>query len=353
MAWYIEELGDLYPNEQIMDFNYGSPDKLPGWLGANLKLIFGAGDHAQIGDVPNIEFFSDYDVFLCWPEPDNPGILRSNVEALTRRYRNQKLLVFIDLSNPGQIKQFTDLFAERFILIDGHVGHTPHLDFNDYSLILAEGGRAIDVYEHAYESLVSANEYEKNLRKSLANGIKSVKRYNMKIYNVKMLRTTPETSSRLIAQMQEIMTKYLAGDEKIISLDVLAQVESEDDMYMKLIQYAIILECLKRIDTVPFTLVATIEFVKRVWKQGSRLELVLTKRSPELFNAIETYRDKFGSNNANVKRADMILAKIKNNIRSGQMSWMTKAKYSTLRKHINAKLKPRVGGKTRKYRRNT
>jgi len=149
----METIQDLLPNEHILDF-YTGVDALPPWLGSDLKIILGAGDLDQNG--LNVQQFSMFDVFFCQPW-DNHGSLRKNIEYLTANYTHQKVICFLDIQLSGQVERFCELFRNRFILIDGYGGHTPHLPLDCIAKILKPGGTAVNIYE-MYENVYSEEE---------------------------------------------------------------------------------------------------------------------------------------------------------------------------------------------------
>jgi hypothetical protein len=142
----MDTIRNLLPNEHILNFHAGADAvRLPDWLGDNLKLIVGAGDMEHAG-VLNVDKLNMFDVFLCLPEDDS-GSLRRNIEAFLKQYPRQKVICFVDTRNELHLKSFCNLFANRFTLVDGHGGHTPHLPIDCISKILKVGGTAVNLYE--------------------------------------------------------------------------------------------------------------------------------------------------------------------------------------------------------------
>lgn len=141
----MDTIPDLLSNEHILNFHAGV-QSLPDWLGDDLKVILGAGDLDQ-GDTLNLERFSMFDVFFCEPW-DNHGSLRKNINYLIKNFYHEKVICFVDISQPAQVEQFCRLFQNRFRLIDGFGGHTPHLAFDCIVQVLKSGGKAVNLYEH-------------------------------------------------------------------------------------------------------------------------------------------------------------------------------------------------------------
>ena len=119
---------------------------MPDWLGDHLKIILGAGDHEQFKDTLNVDAFSMFDVFFCYPE-DYEGSLRRNVEYLIEHFYHKKVICFIDITDYAQVDRFCNLFQNRFSLVDGYDSHTPHLPFDCIEKILEPGGIAVNLFE--------------------------------------------------------------------------------------------------------------------------------------------------------------------------------------------------------------
>lgn len=140
----LDSIKDLLPNEHLLNFHAGTPT-LPEWLGDSLKIILGAGDFNQHG-ISNVEKFNMFDVFFCMPF-DVAGSLRENVDYLLKAYDKKKVICFLDIQKPEQVESFCTLFKNRFTLVDGYGGHTPHLPMECIQKILKVGGTAVNLYE--------------------------------------------------------------------------------------------------------------------------------------------------------------------------------------------------------------
>ena len=141
----INTIKDLLPNEHILNF-HENVTALPDWLGEHLKIILGAGDNEQFKGTVNVDAFSMFDVFFCYPE-DYEGSLRRNVEYLIKHFYHKKVICFIDINNSEQVDRFCNLFQNRFSLVDGYDMHTPHLSFYCIEKILEPGGIAVNLFE--------------------------------------------------------------------------------------------------------------------------------------------------------------------------------------------------------------
>jgi hypothetical protein len=346
--WYIEELDGLYPNEQILDFRTGTVSALPSWLPPTFNVIMGAGDHAQIGDVPNVDYFTDFQIFVCLPEEDKPGVLRANVESLLTNYPNQKCLVFFDMFNLAQLENFLSLFEGRCSLIDGHVGHTVHFTIPQYIQLLAPGGRALDIFETHYEGIVRLSDFQKLLEYDNPKQLP----FDMTIRNNRGALLSDADISLLIEKIVSVIG-YTQNKESHVELDpnVLLRLEAEETGMSKLRAYQMILQSFLVLRNVPLQARGKIEFIKRSWTPRELIEPVIIKEPPALLQELESVRARFpNQTNKNLVFADKVYRAILNNITKKSNFW--KAKYRTLRKHLNTKLKPKLsGGRKRKTRR--
>jgi hypothetical protein len=346
--WYIEELNGLYPNEQILDFRAGTITELPSWLPPTFSLLMGAGDHAQIDDIPNVDYFTDFQIFVCLPEEDKPGILRANVESLLIKYPKQKCLVFFDIFNPAQLENFLALFGGRCNLIDGHIGHTVHFTIPQYVQLLAPGGRALDIFESHYESIVRLSEFQKILEYDNPRQLP----FDITIRNNRGALLSNADISLLIEKIIPVIG-YTQNEEPHIELapDVLPHLEAEEIGMSKLRSYQVILQSFLVLRNLPLQARGRIEFIKRSWIPRELIGPVIIKEAPALLQELETIRARVpNQTNKNLVFADKVYTAILNNITKKRNFW--KAKYRTLRKHLNTKLKPKLaGGRRRKTRR--
>jgi hypothetical protein len=322
----MDTIQDLLPNEHFLDFGSGVI-KLPDWFGTEPKnLIMGAGD-LRHNNMLNVQMFNMFDVFFCKPW-DWDGSLRGNMEYLLANHHHQKLLCFIDNDNMEQMDKFVALFAGRFRLIDGHLGHCPHLKLCHIHALLVNGGEAVNVFEPTSTCLdISEFDYW------LTNG-------TFKIGN----------SAYLTGQLYDKRTgslgvpDNLADDfmrrtlEKICSMprnfiNIAADVEA-DAPTMRMRELQQILYALTLDSAMPVTLTGTVCNYQRIWRQTICVELVITKRPVEFRNHdVEAYRVANGDNYVTFRIEDFKAA-ILNDI-DRDMAWASQAKFRTLQKFIN------------------
>ncbi len=272
----LELIQHLLPNEHILNF-HTNPERviLPDWLGNSLSLILGAGDMEHNG-VLNIDELSMFDVFLCMPE-DDEGSLRRNVEAFLKKYHHQKVLCFLDTQNDAQMKRICQLFLNRFCLVDGHGGHTPHLPINCIATILEVGGTAVSLYERnnlEIDEVTLTTILDKNVReitdRDAINLMSSVRMYS---YNSPAFEREMIHTYRLVLQ-----DKIFQKQKTNRSIDVKwADLPKEDDRET-IYPYLSCLAALIRYDPLPPTLKGVFKANTRIWQPDFELkELVVTK----------------------------------------------------------------------------
>jgi hypothetical protein len=268
----METIQDLLPNEHILDF-YTGVDALPLWLGSNLKIILGAGDLDQVG--LNVQQFSMFDVFFCQPW-DNHGSLRKNIEYLIANYTRQKVICFLDIQVPGQVERFCELFRNRFILIDGYGGHTPHLPLDCIAKTLKPGGTAVNIYE-MYENVYSEEEL-------------------IKICNTPTERLTKRDAGIFFSTLHLFVVEDPVNKEKInsiyaeclvshawkLGLKSPIQVEwsmlTNMDSDQRILTMKTLIGVLLQYDTLPKGLQGKFQHNRRIWNpEREYIELVLTK----------------------------------------------------------------------------
>jgi hypothetical protein len=280
--------------------NFEKDVSFPEFLNDTLSLMVGAGDLCH-GGVPNVNFFS-HNVFFCnaW---DNNGSLQENVNYLNEH--KNKVVCVVDYDKKEQMKKFIELFKGRFILIDGHGGHTPHFTVHEYNQLLAEQGEAMNIFERS-ESLITEKEMRTYLTKGTLPGINPTKRIlTSRIHNM-----TDEHSLRVL-----MIQKIGQYSDKIILEDIsLSSLQTSDLQYL-------LTAFLYQWD-IPLNMKGFIRMNQRNWKNAPCLELVLKKIPVDFMESlIEICSRK--------ERANMIVAKIKEDIESGFV-FGSHAKYNTL-----------------------
>jgi hypothetical protein len=306
----MNTIADL-ENTHVLNFEHNVI--LPIWLPETLSLMVGAGD-LDHGNMPNVQKFSTFDVFFCnaW---DNEGSFRKNVEYLIT-HNEKKVICVVDHTKQDQVRQFVDLFRGRFHLIDGHLGHTPHLSLCNIQKLLTSGGRAMNIYERA-ESMVEVDD----MIYWFEHG-----------YFKKGLPIILLTSS-----MYKTGLGHIDGDERdLMRLRFLTKIQEASssityhlDLYeLPLIDLQVLLYCLQL--TLPLNLKGFFGYNKRVWHTEPFLELVLTKVEPYYgLEKIEACRDSELRD-----RALYIIDAIRKDIDNDSFS--SGLKYKTLMRHLSS-----------------
>ena len=270
----MNTIADLLPNEHILNFRDGTPT-LPAWLPQRpLKLMMGAGDFNHYG-MTNIQFFQGYDVFFCLPLDDR-GSLRQNIEYLINSHYREKVICFIDANEQAQIHSFTQLFAGRFELVDGHGGHTPHLSYSSLQKILMNGGVAVNIYEHP-ESLISLTEMRFFLKNGFLRNYITKRPIPMacmmcRVYDGKILDLSEEVERELENGFRERLLEYFKvyPDNQVqVLIDI-------DKQHLSQLQQ--ILYCLQQDSLLPVNILGEFKEFKREWKDKAFPEFVLTKK---------------------------------------------------------------------------
>jgi hypothetical protein len=274
-----KQIGDLLPNEQILNFHEGV-SKLPDWLGDNLKLIMGAGDLDQIG-MSNVLQFYMFDVFFCQPWTSRNS-LRQNVVDLLHYFPKKKVICFINQENKKEMDQFCSLFKNRFSLVDGYEGHCPHFSLDQLSIILKAGGTAVNIYEN-HHLLVDDNGLLTVLSKS-TNAL-TPKDNNVLLGTFRLANYTNETLKKEIVIDYSYRLIYHIENklQSLKNLSVDWSILSKDDYMLNLRVLSTILGVLVMFDPMfngpfPPTLRGVFKNNTRIWN-GDRIykELVITK----------------------------------------------------------------------------
>jgi len=345
-----EKIGHLLPNPQILNFYTGVPT-LPESITGTLRLMMGAGDLDQ-GDIPNTARFSTYNVFFCEPWDNNGSLLQNVKHILTTPGR---LLCFIDIQNPEHISAFTRLFAGRFSFIDGFGGHCPHFDMDALQVLLADGGRAANVYELG-EAIITKRDIEFWLEHDRFNGAAKMPPAEAEDRNAALLTSRlqlnpddlPKITEKLrekVLRTQESCTQVKIEPKEINSADIRTlQHYARMQMYDK---------------NMPPNLTGIYTMSEKDWRPPM-MEFIVTKQPLDFhleLGLIEAYEARHGVNSPPAKQARVLITGIRADIPEKRIVF-AKLRYSRLQSVIALKIKPAlVGGshnrrKSRKNRHN-
>ena len=307
----METIADLLPNEHILNFHDEDP-VIPDWIGPNLRLMIGAGD-LDHDNMPNVQKFSTYDVFLCLPWSTHA--LRQNVEHLLSNFEKKKIICFLDATNSQHILSFTELFAGRFSLIDGHGGHCPHLELSQLQRLLTEGGQAMNIFEYG-DTVISVDE----LTDWLDNGHSlSANMLTCRVYH-----DDPTLKTRMIEKTRALAsaaTYIRICPQLLFSLEILT---------LREIQY--VCRALTYDTSIPINLSGLVLHNEKDWRNPC-MELVLTKKMPDFKMDVLTRYIEQNGETAQSFRALYIIDKIREDLKNGCL--FDRYKYKTLLKHIN------------------
>lgn len=322
----MDTIQDLLPNEHFL--NFSASVKLPDWFGTGPKsLIMGAGDLIH-GGMLNVQAFDMFDVYFCKPW-DWQGSLRANMLYLLEHFNQQKLLCFIDIDNSEQMARFTELFAGRFQLIDGHMGHCPHFSIVQLHKLLADHGKAVNVFEQS-ETCLSVEDLDSWLNTGQLKKFRSIILTGRVHHNGSL--TLP---SDLEANLkQRCILKINSMPRDFVKLDASVQDDLTNRSLHQLqqIMYTLTLDA-----SMPSTLVGIVGPYKRVWRTESYDEFVVTKR-PLVYREqdVAAYFAANGNNNV-IIRINAIKAGIYADA-DRDFVWGSQAKFNTLKKYIDTNI---------------
>jgi len=322
----MDSIQDLLPNEHFL--NFSADVKLPDWFGNGSKsLIMGAGDLIH-GGVLNVQAFDMFDVYFCKPW-DWQGSLRANMLYLLTHFSQQKLLCFIDIDNSEQMDRFTTLFAGRFHLIDGHLGHCPHFSYGQLHKLLTDGGTAVNVFEPS-ETCLSVEELDNWLNTGMFKKFRSII-LTGRIHHNGSLTLPVDFEATL---KQRCLLKINSMPRTFVNLDesVIADLPNRSLHQLQQIMYILSLDT-----SMPCTLSGVMRNYKRVWRADSHDEFIVTKQ-PLVYrdNDVAAYFAINGNNNV-ISRINTIKAGIYADAER-DFVWGTWAKFNTLKKYIDANI---------------
>jgi hypothetical protein len=318
----METIADLLPNEHILNFHASAELQVPTWLPDTLSLMVGAGD-LDHDNMPNIQKFSSFDVFFCnaW---DSNGSFRKNVEYLSTAYPQQKVICVIDHGNEAQVARFVELFRGRFHLIDGHLGHTPHLSISNLQKLLTDGGKAMNIYERS-ETMMEMSEMQYWFEHGHFKGGFSSILLTSSMYK--------KGEGRMNEHDKEVMwLQFLTKIQIMYDPNGPITYDPSFDLYnMSLLELQILLYCLQLNNKMPINMKGVYTYNTRTWRTDPILELVITKVEPDYGHAkIAACRDPQLQ-----ERANYIIDAIKRDADNDLPTWSF-AKYKTLMRHLSS-----------------
>jgi hypothetical protein len=323
----METIRDLLPNEHFLDFS--GDVVLPEWFGTEDKtLIMGAGDLRHNAEL-NVQMFHMFDVYFCKPW-DWDGSLRQNMEYLLANYLHQKILCFIDVYDRVQMAKFTNLFKNRFRLIDGHLGHCPHLNFTDLQKVLIEGGKAVNVFECS-DTCISLEKFKTWLNYDFLDSSSAVMLTGHIYTNGSACMSLPEDDTKqLVTDILAKIHSLLANQKTVtISTEIMDTLPSLRVRQLQPILYSVFMA-----SQMPITLVGTFQSHKRCWLSNSIDELVIVKRSIDYkVDEIAEYTLLSGVDSI-IAFINKVKAGILNDLEKGDI-FGGKAKFKTLQKYVD------------------
>jgi hypothetical protein len=320
MSLIQDKIGHLLPHPQVLNFHDGMP-VLPDWVADNLRLMMGAGDLNHDG-VPNIAKFHTYDVFLCQPWDWNGSLLQNVTHLLTTR----KLLCFLDIYNPIQVRAFTELFAGRFAFIDGHGGHCPHFEMNAIQKLLNVGGSATNIYEYS-ETCLRYSDLHSFLEKGYIRNCPSHNILTGRLYDVPVGTDVDNQLRQKISQLLQTTSQIHFSDALLAEIDTMPTRSLQN-----------IIRILMFDNQMPVNLKGTYVHVQKDWQDEAYQTFVVTKEAPDFKNDLITaFAKVVGADHDSVIRAKLIIDAIITDINNGD-PFLSKAKYRTLCKHVATKM---------------
>lgn len=311
-------IGHLLPHPQIMNF-HDLPtlsQSLPPHIqnNPNLRLMMGAGD-LNHDNMPNIQKFSAYDVFLCLPLVWDNSLIE-NVQYLET---TNKLLCFLDINDSEQVAAFTSLFSNSFAFIDGHGGHCPHFDMYCLQKLLKNGGRATNIFEYS-ESCIYYHEMLSWIENGYMKNAQSENVLTGRILNVPA-DAEPILKVALITKIHSIVkdTTQITFSQQLF-LDM-------PNMTMRELQVLARILCFDKF--MPINLKGTYELIQNVWQSSLYMQFVVTKVNPDyMLSSVP-------QSHPEMPRITAIIEAIENDIING-LTFPSKAKYRTLCKRVNS-----------------
>lgn len=317
------------PNDKhLLDFSTPiTRHHLPAGLQGNLSLMVGAGD-LEHGGIPNVEKFHQFDVFFCngW---DIEGSLQRNVDYINEFFPGKKVICVVDYNNKDELARFMNVFSERFILIDGHGGHTPHFTVSELRKLMVVGGEAMNIFEQS-ENMMPLED----IIFWLENGYPRTFVHSNTLLTARIYSSNTPSRSLTTEQTDDLrhrFTKNILGVNKtnkrtVISAELLDNLPSLSLENLQHILVSVMYDIYIHLD-----MLAVVRMNKRLWRENASVDLVL-KKVP-----VNYMEEKVAMcQDAVLKdRAVRIITKIKEELESG-MTFPPAAKYNTLLKHVTS-----------------
>lgn len=315
-----DKIGHLLPHPQILNFHNGTPT-LPDWVTNNLRLMLGACDLNHDG-IPNIAKFHTYDVFLCEPWDWNGSLLQNVTHLLTTR----KLLCFLNIYNKDHITAFTELFAGRFVFIDGHGGHCPHFEMNAIQKLLQDGGSVTNIYEYS-ETCLRHSDLQSFLEKGYIPNCTSLNILTGRLYNIPVNTDVDTPLRQKISMLLGTVTQIQLSDATINEIDTMPTQSLQN-----------ILRILMFDNQMHVNLKGAYIMLQKDWQDTPIQTFVVTKTAPDFkSDQVLTFAATEDVNHDAVIRANLIIDAIRADIHNGE-PYLSKAKYRTLCKHVATKM---------------
>ena len=135
----------------VLNFRVNESVKLPDWYvfpDDGVNIICGVGDYVD-GNIPNVEKFKNYDIFVCLGDDfipkGNDRIYTSvdeNVQWLVENTQEQKtkLLCLLDLNDKEQVDRFINIFEGKVKLLNSYSNSPMFNPVESVSLLKKPGG---------------------------------------------------------------------------------------------------------------------------------------------------------------------------------------------------------------------
>jgi len=296
----------------------------------SLSILIGAGDVVHNG-VTNVEQFSTYDILLCLPM--GPGV-EENISKLSD---SGPVLCYIDVNSP-QMVDFVQQFRGRFHTIDGHSIHIPHLSLETIEELLAEGGKATNIFEVS-SSFVNIHTFLNWIKEEFINSYSNILMSTATVYSDAALTLSAEDAERLESVLREKIV-YLNSVNKNVHLteDILASLSSYRYFSLQKFFGSLLHDAIT-----PLSLLGSVCLHCPAWDTEASIQLVMTKSSPMFWESILEDYIRLNGRTSHSDRAELIM----NGVRSDMMNymiWQSKAKYATFLRHMRKNILPFVKG---------
>lgn len=190
--------------DHLLNFHGDIELSLPEWFNpAEIRVLCGAGDHVHAG-ITNISEFNTFNVFLCLPEFVEDH-LQQNINDIASNYNKQKIICFLDTTNPEHLAKLGNLLKNKVDFLDRHT-NSPYLPLNIITQILKTGGEAINHFPMD-NSRISI-EFPDDINEYLGNK----KFINAKLTNI---YSNPQKISELVNQVLPILQYNITNQKNL------------------------------------------------------------------------------------------------------------------------------------------